>query len=118
MRVTDKPKMPTGQSVNWNEAKQQVFYSNLLGLSMTPFDVGILFGQIGNATATEIEGHVQAKILLSPEQVQNLIKLLTIALSQYVENNGKLRDGGALNEETFLKEMEAKRVEPEGIVEK
>jgi hypothetical protein len=104
--MTSGPKLPTGQTVNWNEEKQMIVYSNLMGISMTPFDIGILFGQIGKATATDIEGLVQAKVLLSAEQVQNLIVLLSIALKQYVEGNGPLRGGGALNEEAFMKELE------------
>jgi hypothetical protein len=110
--MTDKPTLPTGQTVTWNEEKQLVFYSNLMGLSLTPFDIGVIFGQIGNATATDIEGLVQAKILLSPEQAQNLIKLLSIALRRYVEGNGQLRTGGEINEEAFLKELEGNSVNP------
>ena len=105
-----KPKLSSGQTVIWNEEKQAVYYSNLMGISMTPFDLSILFGQIGIASETEIQGLVLAKVILSPEQVQNLIKLLSIALKQYIEGNGQLRSGGALNEEAFVKEIEGNKV--------
>lgn len=110
--MTDKPKLSTGQVVAWNEEKGTSFYSNLMGIAMTPFDIGIIFGQIGQATSTNVEGLMQAKILLSPEQVKNLIKLLSIALEKYVSVNGALRLGGDLNEDVFVKELEENRVEP------
>jgi hypothetical protein len=103
--MTDKPTLPSGQKVTWNEDKSTSYYSNLMGVSMTPFDMTVIFGQIGNATPTDIEGLSQAKIILSPEQVQNLIKLLSLALNRYIEANGGLRTAGALNEETFLKAL-------------
>jgi hypothetical protein len=108
--MTSKAKLSSGQTVTWNEQDQVVYYSNLMGISMTPFDIGILFGQIGKATETDIEGLVLAKILMSPEQVQNLIKLLALSLEKYVEGNGQLRNGGALDESIFIKALEENKV--------
>lgn len=99
--MTDKPQLPSGQIVTWNEEKQTIYYSNVMGISMTPFDIGVIFAQIGRATPSELEGVVGAKVILAPEQVQNLIKLLTISLQKYVEANGTLRISGALNEDVF-----------------
>lgn len=104
--MTDKPKLPSGQTVTWNEEKMVTYYSNLIGISMTPFDIGIIFGQIGKATGTDIEGLSLAKIILSPEQAQNLIKLLMISVTKYMQTSGELRAAGAVDEESFLEALQ------------
>ena len=103
--MTDQPKLPSGQTVKWHEDKMVIYYSNLIGISMTPFDIGIVFGQVASATQSQIDGLGLAKVLLSPEQAQNLVKLLMISLAKYVTNSGELRAAGEINEEAFLEEL-------------
>jgi len=103
--MTDKPKLPSGQTVTWNEEKMATYYSNLIGITINAFDIGIIFGQIGKGDMHQLEGLGLAKVMLTPEQAQNLIKLLTISLAKYIAANGDLRAGGAINEEAFMEEL-------------
>ena len=103
--MTDKPKLSSGQTVTWNEEKMMTYYSNLIGIAMSPFDIGIIFGQIGKGDQNELEGLGLAKVILSPEQAQNLVKLLMMSLAKYVTTSGELRAAGAINEESFLEQL-------------
>lgn len=99
------PKLPTGQTVVWNEEKLITQYANIMALSMSSFDISVTFGEIGLASPTEVHGVAKVKIILSPEQAFNLLQVLTIATQKYVEANGALRTSGALNAEEFSKAM-------------
>jgi len=87
----------TQKQVFRDDVQYPNFYSNVFGIGSTPFDVSIVFAQVGKATQTEIEAVPVVKVTLSPEQVANLVKALTVTLTTYVEGNGLLRHGGALN---------------------
>ena len=78
-----------------------------MGFALSPFDVTLIFGEIGEATPTEVVGIPKAKIILSPEQAANLIKLLQLGLSTYVQNNGQLRTAGAVDMELLASQVKA-----------
>ena len=108
--MADKPKLPTGQVVNWDYSKAQTVYANIMGFSMTAFDLTLTFGHIGIASPTEVEASALVKVLISPEQAENLRILLDIAVKAYVENNGPLRTQGGLDIESINAQMEASRI--------
>ena len=86
------------QKTTWKEGQPfPSYYANLIGFSMSPFDITLLFGELDTATPTEIIGLPRAKILLSPEQAQNLMKLLVLAVEAFQKNNGALRTNASLN---------------------
>jgi hypothetical protein len=105
MTTKAAPKLPSGQIVKWRGDEFPSYYSNLMAFGMSPFDISITFGEIGNATSKEVEGVPRAKIILSPEQAANLMKLLGLALSNYVQNNGTLRMSGSVDLEAVSNEM-------------
>ena len=84
-----------------------------MALSMTPFDISVTFGQISTASLTEVVADAKAKIILSPEQASNLMKLLMVAVAKYTSGNGALRISGALDEEAFAKSLEGNIVRGE-----
>ncbi|MFZ0270924.1 MAG: hypothetical protein WB524_18715 [Acidobacteriaceae bacterium] len=110
--MANEPKLPTGQIVKWLDKDHPVVYANLMGFSLTPFDIALMFGQIGESTPEQINGIPQCKVLLSPEQVSNLLKLLSIALDTYVESQGQLRTSGAVNLEAIRHQMEKAKIIP------
>ena len=101
MTENNGPKLPSGQTVTWREDGIVTVYANLMALSMTPFDISVILGEVGKATIEEVEGIARARIILSPEQASNLTKLLSLAVEKYIQNNGPLRVSGAVNEEAF-----------------
>jgi hypothetical protein len=101
MTNTSKPTLPTGQVVTWNDEKTSTYYSNLMAFSMTPFDITVIFGEVGQATENEVQGIGKARIILSPEQALNLHKLIGAAVKKYVAVNGPLRTAGAVDLEVF-----------------
>jgi hypothetical protein len=101
MTENNAPKLPSGQTVTWREDGLVTHYANLMALSMTPFDISLMFGEVGKATIEEVEGIARAKIILSPEQALNLMKLLSLAVEKYIQGNGPLRVSGAINEAAF-----------------
>lgn len=108
--MTEKPKhkLPGGQVVKWREQDYPTVYANIMGLGMTPFDISIIFGEIGDSTATEVIGIPRVKLLLSAEQAANLAKILGIGLKAFVDGNGPLRLAGALNVEEFNNQINTK----------
>jgi len=104
-----KPRLPGGQTVVWKDEAFPTVYSNLIGFSLTPFDISIMFGEVGEGTHTEIKGTPKVKVLLSPEQASNLMKLLGVAIKSYVEANGLLRAGGAVNIDDLQKQMDVQK---------
>lgn len=87
------PKLPT-RTARFKEIEYPSIYSNIMGVTATPFDVGIIFGEVDAATDSEIVASPRAKVLLAPEQAANLVKLLNSVLDQFVKNNGQLRTDG------------------------
>ena len=102
-----QPKLTSGQVVKWKEHEFPSIYANIMGFALSPFDVTLIFGEIGEATPTEVVGIPKAKIILSPEQAANLIKLLQLGLSTYVQNNGQLRTAGAVDMELLASQVKA-----------
>jgi len=107
MMEKSQPKLTSGQVVKWKEHEFPSIYANIMGFALSPFDVTLIFGEIGEATPTEVVGIPKAKIILSPEQAANLIKLLQLGLSTYVQNNGQLRTAGAVDMELLASQVKA-----------
>lgn len=105
----EKPqtKLPSGQVMKWKEVEYPSVYANIMGFTMSPFDIALILGEIGESTPTEVSATPRVKLLLSPEQAANLMKLLSVALTTYVQNNGQLRPGGAVNLEDVTLQLEA-----------
>lgn len=98
--------MPNGRVMRWKDADFPTVYANLMGFGMTPFDISLLLGEVGESTDTEVVGIPRVKVLLSPEQANNLHKLLGLALTKYVETNGALRTVGAVDLDELNKQVE------------
>jgi Protein of unknown function (DUF3467) len=101
--MTEKaqPKLPSGQSVTWKDPDFPAVYANIMGFGMSPFDITLIFGEISDATITNVTATPRAKVILAPEQAANLVKLLSLALSSYVASNGQLRTSGAVDMENL-----------------
>ena len=84
-----------------------------MGFGMTPFDIALMFGLIGDSTPTEVTGIPLVKVILSPEQAANLFKLLSVAISTFAESNGQLRLAGAVDVEDLRLKVEAAKVTPQ-----
>jgi len=78
-----------------------------MSFSVSPFDISFTLGEIGDATPTVVHAKPKVKILLAPEQAANLMKLLNVALQAYVQNNGVLRLGGAVNLDEVNEQIQA-----------
>jgi hypothetical protein len=100
-----QPKLPTGQQVKWEAVPFPSVYANIMQLGLTSFDISFTFGEIGSATASEVQAVPKVKVILSPEQALNLSKLITASLETYTRHNGALRAGGALNIEEVNKQL-------------
>jgi Protein of unknown function (DUF3467) len=100
-------KLPSGQSVKWREQEMPSVYANIMGFAMSPFDISIIFGEISEATITEVTAIPKAKVILTPEQAANLMKLLGVALASYISANGQLRTAGAIDMEQLEAQMKA-----------
>lgn len=105
-----QPKLPSGQVMKWKEQDYPTIYVNMMGLGMTSFDIALVFGEIGDASPTEVTGIPKVKLLLSPEQASNLKSLLEVTLKNFVENNGPLRTSGAVNLEEIANQLNDKKV--------
>ncbi len=99
MAEKSQVKLPSGQAMIWKDRDYPSVYANLMGIGMTPFDISVVFGEIGDTSPTEVTGIPKVKITLSPEQAANLVKLLAVTLTKYTEGNGLLRSAGAVNVE-------------------
>jgi hypothetical protein len=96
----------TIQKQTWLEVEHPTYYANIMGLGLTPFDIGIVFGEVTKATGLEVLSTPKAKVILSPEQVSNLIKMLTAALNAYVNQYGTIRKSGQLPQESIEVDIE------------
>jgi hypothetical protein len=85
---------PLTRTAKFKEIEYPSIYSNIMGIAATPFDVGIIFGEVVAAEGNEVVANPRVKVLLAPEQAENLAKLLNSVLDQFVKNNGQLRAGG------------------------
>jgi hypothetical protein len=107
MKEKSQPKLTSGQVVKWKEHEFPSIYANIMGFGLSPFDISLTFGEISEATSTEVVAIPKAKVILSPEQAANLIKLLELGLSTYVQNNGQLRTSGAVDMEILAGQVKA-----------
>ena len=105
-----QPKLPSGQVMKWKEQDYPTVYANLMGFGMSPFDIALVFGEIGDSTVSEVTGIPKVKVLLSPEQAANLAKLLGVAIATYVQNNGQLRTAGAVSLDDINSQLSAQLV--------
>jgi hypothetical protein len=104
--------LPTGQLVKWKEQDYPTVYANIIGFGMSPFDIFVIFGQIGESTPSEVNAIPKVKVLLSPEQALNLKKLLGLAVDAYAANNGQLRTSGEVNLADIDDQMKALKIKP------
>jgi hypothetical protein len=104
-----EPKLPSGQVAKWKDQECPTVYANMMGLALTSFDIAVVLGEVGDVTPDVVTGIPRVKVLLSPEQASNLAKLLNAALGQYIETNGQLRAGGAVNLDDFKKHLAANK---------
>jgi hypothetical protein len=89
----------------WKEVEFPAVYANMMGIGMTPFDVNIIFGEVLESDEKSLTGRPLVKVLISPEQAGNLIKLLSIALDSFTKTNGALRTAGAIDVKETAEEM-------------
>jgi hypothetical protein len=97
--MPEKQRTAVSQTISWKPVDYPTVYSNLLAVGITPFDVSLVFGDVEEATTTDVLGVPRVKVILAPEQAANVLKMLTTALTQYIATNGKLRESG--NAETL-----------------
>jgi hypothetical protein len=97
MTEEQQAKLPSGQVVKWKDEDFPFIYSNIIGFGMSGFDIYLQFGQLGESTPVEVNAIPKVRVILSPEQAANVVKLLTVAVETYIANNGQLRTVGAVN---------------------
>jgi hypothetical protein len=97
----------TKRTAVWETKEHPTVYANMMGIGMTPFDINVVFGEILHSDDKTLTGTPRVKVLLTPEQAQNLVKLLTVALNTYVKTNGAVRAAGAVNVVDFAESFEA-----------
>lgn len=69
-------------------------YSNFMGVGASPFDLSIMFGEVDLSGSIAGEATPKVKIIMAPEQADNLIRMMRSVLDRYIEANGPLRPGG------------------------
>jgi len=102
--------LSTGQTIKWNTENTPTVYANILAFGMSPFDISLMFGELGDSDGTNVTAHGRVKILLSPEQAANLIKLATAALNVYTKTNGAIRTSGAVDVDNLASELEKQKI--------
>lgn len=100
-------RLPSGRIVKWNTQDAPTVYANLMAFGLSQFDIHVIFGEIGESTPTETTGIPRVKVILSPEQAVNLMKLLSVATESYASANGKIRDSGAVDVEQMKAQVQA-----------
>ncbi|MFC5864267.1 DUF3467 domain-containing protein [Acidicapsa dinghuensis] len=109
---TSETKLQTGQTVTWDNSQLISIYANTMAIGLTPFDLSLTFGEIGYATPEQMQAVGRVKLILAPEQASNLMKLLSIAVQKYVENNGELRVAAAVDPDLFSRTLQENLVKP------
>jgi hypothetical protein len=109
--MTEKhlPILPTGQVVKWQKLEIPPVYANIIGFGMSGFDIHLLFGEIGESTSSEVTAIPKAKVFLTPEQASNTMKLLGVALDDYVARYGPLRTAGLVKVADIKAQIETQR---------
>jgi hypothetical protein len=85
---------PKQQNQTWKKNDHPAYYSNIMQIALTPFDVSIVFGMVSEVSAEEITCVPNAKVTISPEQAANLMRMLGASLQGYVKQFGNLRPSG------------------------
>ena len=93
--------------MKWKELEHPTVYSNMIGVGMTPFDINLIFGEVVESDGNTVTGAPRVKILLSPEQVANLQKLLSVTMNAYTKANGPIRTAGAVEIAELTEQIEA-----------
>lgn len=75
-------------------------YSNFMGVGATQFDIAIIFAEVTGMDGPQALATPRVKVLLSPEQAANLIRMVGETLQVYVKHNGPLRRLGEIGPET------------------
>lgn len=95
--------------MKWKEQEHPTFYSNMLGIGMTPFDITVIFGEVTEADGTTVTGTPRVKVLLAPEQAVNLMKMLSVAVDSFTKTNGAIRTAGAVDAAEMARNIEASK---------
>lgn len=85
------------QKQNWKDVAHPSVYTNIMQVGLTPFDIGLVFGEVEKANAREVTCIPKAKIVLAPEQAANLLQMLAAALQAYAQQYGQLRGTAVLS---------------------
>jgi hypothetical protein len=110
MKEKPLPKLPSGQVVKWKELEAAPHvYANIIGFSMSAFDIHLIFGEIGESTSSEVTAIPKVKVFLTPEQASNTMKLLGIGVDNYVSRYGALRTSGAIDMDNIKDQMKAQK---------
>lgn len=73
----------------FDEEDIEIYYSNLINISTSPFDVTIAFGKAFINPAEAMSGNAEviqkfeAMVQMSPEHARSLLKLLTEQMEKY-----------------------------------
>jgi Protein of unknown function (DUF3467) len=105
MPVTTKTTTVHPQKQTWKDAECPSYYSNIMQLGLTPFDISVVFGEVNAATSAEVTCTPKAKIILAPEEVANLMQMLAAALQAYTNQFGQLRNAPIIQPTDVEKEQ-------------
>jgi hypothetical protein len=108
-------KLGSGQIARFKEVDHPTVYSNMLGVGATPYDIAVTFAEVERGSPEEVVGIPRVKVLLTPEQANNLVIMLRTILEQYTATNGPLRNAGRVNSEDFAAaiEKESSKAKPQ-----
>jgi hypothetical protein len=67
------------------------FYANTGAIVMTQFDIQIVFGEVVRADKSAVTGRAVARVIMTPEHAQLLVRSLEARLSAFVAHTGPLR---------------------------
>jgi hypothetical protein len=79
------------QKQTWIKVDYPTYYSNIMQVGLSPFDISIEFGTVADTTVEEITCKPQVMVTISPEQAMNLMQMLGASLQGYVSQFGNLR---------------------------
>jgi hypothetical protein len=96
------------QISRFKEIEHPSIYS--MGVTASPFDISIIFGEVEQATAAEVVGIPRVKVTIAPEQAANLIQMLSSLLQKYVEGNGALRQSSKVTAEAMAEMLTPSKV--------
>lgn len=82
------------QKSRFKDVEYPTIYCNMMGIGATAYDITLILGEVESATKDEVVGIPKMKLLLAPEQAQNLLTMVKAVLDQYIKHNGPLRESG------------------------